>query len=378
MGRTMMPSTVGVPKERKTGESRVALTPEGVAELVHLGVQVFVEEGAGEGSSLPDSRYAAAGATLVPTEADVWEMAELVVKVKEPLPEEFRYLREDQIVFAYLHLAAYPDVAQELLRSGVVAFGCETVRKGDGSLPLLAPMSEVAGRMAPHVAAHFLQRPAGGRGILFGGAPGVRPARVLVLGAGIVGRNAAWISQGAEAEVVVIDKDVDKLRYIDSIHRGRIQTLFSSRLAIAEEVARADVVIGAALVPGARAPLLVTEDMVQSMKPGAVIVDVAIDQGGVCETSRETSHESPTYELHGVIHYAVPNMPGAVPHTSTFAFANAVLPYVAALCKEGLPRVFESHPELKEGAQIARGAVVNQAVAEALGTEHTPLGLVFS
>jgi len=370
------PLSVGVPKERKAGEHRVALTPEGAAELAHMGVRVLVEEGAGEGSAFSDAEYAAAGATLVSSEEDVWEGADLIAKVKEPLPHEFSFLDEEKILFAYLHLAAYPEVADRLIESGVVAIGCETVRKPDGSLPLLAPMSEVAGRMAPHVAARFLEKPLGGRGVLFGGAAGVRPARVLVLGAGIVGRNAAWISQGAEAEVVVVDKDIEKLRYIDSIHRGRIQTLYSSRLAIAEEVAKADVVIGAALVPGARAPLLVTEEMIRTMKPGSVIVDVAIDQGGVCETSRETSHDDPIYEVHGVLHYGVPNMPGAVPRTSTFAFANATLPYIAAICREGFPQVLTTHPELAPGCQIVHGSVVNAAVAETLGKEYTPLDQV--
>ncbi len=364
---------VGVTREVKPSEYRVAITPEGVAELNHIGVRVFVEEGAGEGSSIPDAHYAAAGATLVPTPADVWEEADLILKVKEPTPDEFSLLQPGKVLFAYLHLAAHPEVTEAAMRAGLVAVACETVRKQDGSLPLLAPMSEVAGRMAPHVAAHYLQRPSGGRGVLFGGATGVRPARVVVLGAGIVGQNAAWISQGAEAEVVMIDKDTQKLRYVDSIHRGRIQTLYSSRLAIAEEVARADVVIGAALIPGAKAPLLVTEEMVRTMKPGAVIVDVAIDQGGVCETSRETTHEDPVFEVGSVIHYGVSNMPGAVPHTSTFAFTNATLPYVVAMCKEGIPAVFRNHPELAEGVNIAGGRVVNEAVAEALGVQPVSL-----
>lgn len=364
---------VGVPKEIKPSEFRVAATPEGVAELAHLGVSVYVEEGAGLGSSIPDSHYAAAGARVVPLAEDVWAEADLVLKVKEPTPQEFQFLSQGKLLFAYLHLAAHPEVTRALLDSGVVAIACETVKKPDGSLPLLAPMSEVAGRMAPHIAAHFLQRPYGGRGVLFGGAAGVRPARVVVLGAGIVGRNAAWIAQGAEAEVVMIDKDTEKLRYVDSIHRGRIQTLYSSRLTIAEEIARADVVIGAALNPGARAPLLVTEEMVRTMKDGAVIVDVAIDQGGVCETSRETTHEDPVFEVHSVIHYGVSNMPGAVPHTSTFAFTNATLPYALAICKQGIPAVFEVYPELASGVNTVYGRVVNAAVAEALGYEATPL-----
>lgn len=367
-----MTLAVGVPRETKPSEYRVAATPEGVAELTQLGVPVFVEEGAGRRSSIPDAHYAAAGAEVLASADDVWEASDLILKVKEPTPEEFRLLGKGKILFAYLHLAAHPDVAEALQKSGMTAVACETVKKADGSLPLLAPMSEVAGKMAPHVAAHFLQRPHGGRGVLFGGAAGVRPARVVVLGAGIVGQNAAWISQGAEAEVVMVDKDTEKLRYVDSIHRGRIQTLYSSRMAIAEEIARADVVIGAALVPGARAPLLLTEDMVATMKEGSVIVDVAIDQGGICETSRETTHDDPVFEAHSVIHYGVSNMPGAVPHTSTFAFTNATLPFVMAMCKEGIPHVFEEHPELESGLNVAGGRIVNEAVAGALGVEATP------
>lgn len=369
--------SVGIPREIKPSEFRVAATPEGVAEMVHIGVSVFVEEGAGKGSSIPDAHYVSAGATVVPSAEDVWAEADLILKVKEPVPEEFGFLGEGKVLMAYLHLAAHPEVADALIRSKITAIACETVRKADGTLPLLAPMSEVAGRMAPHVAAHFLQRPHGGRGVLFGGSAGVRPARVVVLGGGIVGQNAAWIAQGAEAEVVIIDKDIEKLRYVDSIHRGRIQTLYSSRMAIAEEVARADVVIGAALVPGARAPLLVTEEMVRHMKEGAVIVDVAIDQGGVCETSRETTHDDPVFEVHSVIHYGVSNMPGAVPHTSTFAFTNATLPYALAICKEGIPGVLEHYPELKPGLNVVGGKVVNEAVAGALGVEATSLSEVF-
>lgn len=368
---------VGVPKETKAGEFRVAVTPEGVAELTHMGVSVLVEEGAGKGSSIPDAHYAAAGATLVPSAEDVWAEADLILKVKEPTPEEFHLLAEGKILFAYLHLAAHGEVAAALMDSGVTAIACETVTRADGSLPLLAPMSEVAGRMAPHVGAHFLQRPHGGRGVLLGGTSGVRPARVVVLGAGIVGQNAAWISQGAEAEVIMIDKDTEKLRYVDSIHRGRIQTLYSSRITIAEEVSRADLVIGAALVPGAKAPLLVTEEMVRTMKEGSVVVDVAIDQGGVCETSRETTHDEPVFEVHSVIHYGVSNMPGAVPHTSTFAFTNATLPFVLAMCKEGIPGVFESHHELASGVNVAGRRMVNDAVAGALGVEAASWREVF-
>jgi alanine dehydrogenase len=358
---------VGVPAETKEGEHRVALTPDGVRELVSHGHRVRVEGGAGEASSIHDAEYASAGADVVGTD-DAWAAA-LVVKVKEPQPHEFARLRPDMVLFTYLHLAAYPEVASVLLQSKTTALAYETVQHDDGALPLLAPMSEVAGRMAPQIGAHYLERDAGGRGVLLGGAPGVRPARVVVLGAGNVGWNAAWIAQGMEAEVLLLDKNLDRLRFVDQIHRGRIMTLASNRGAVERAVLEADLVIGAVLVPGGRAPTLVTEVMVEAMKRGAVIVDVAVDQGGCIETIHETTHADPVYELHGVLHYAVGNVPASVPHTSTYALTNATLPYVAELATLGVRGAVGRDPSLLRGVNAVEGQLTNQAVAEALGGE---------
>ncbi|MEY2468641.1 MAG: alanine dehydrogenase [Actinomycetota bacterium] len=356
---------VGVPREVKTAEYRVALTPDGVNELVDHDHQVLVERGAGEGSSISDDEFTRAGATLVDA-ADAWG-ADLVVKVKEPQAHEFARLRPDQILFTYLHLAAYPEVATALLGANTTAVAYETVQMPDHSLPLLAPMSEVAGRMATQVGAHFLERTHGGRGVLLGGAPGVRPARVVVLGAGNVGWNAAWIAQGMEAEVLLLDKNLDRLRFVDQIHKGRIMTLASNRAAVERAVAEADLVIGAVLVAGGRAPQVVSEAMVRSMKRGAVIVDVAVDQGGCVATTHETTHDDPVYEVDGVLHYAVGNMPGAVPHTSTYALTNATLPYVVTIANDGVKGAVAAHPELTGGVTTIAGNVTQPAVAEALG-----------
>ncbi|MFM8238082.1 MAG: alanine dehydrogenase [Actinomycetota bacterium] len=367
------PLTVGVPRERKADEHRVAITPDGVAELAHHGVSVLVEAGAGEGAAIPDDAFRAAGAEIVADAADVWGRAGLVCKVKEPQPSERDFLRADLVLFTYLHLAAYPQVADDLLAAGTTAIAYETVQAADGSLPLLAPMSEVAGRMAAQVGAHFLERHAGGRGVLMGGAPGVRPARVVVLGAGNVGWNAAWIAQGMEAEVILLDRSLDRLRLVDQIHRGRIMTLASNRGAVARAVTEADLVIGAVLVPGGRAPVLVTEDVVAAMRPGAVVVDVAVDQGGCIATTRETTHHDPVYTQHGVLHYAVGNMPGAVPHTSTYALTNATLPALVALATRGARAACADDPALRAGVNTAAGHVVNDAVATALGRPAQPL-----
>ena len=304
--------TVGVPTEVKAEEHRVAITPDGVRELLHAGAAVLVQSGAGADSSIPDDDYRRAGATIVTDAAEVWERADLVCKVKEPLESEFVHFRDGLVLFTYLHLAAYPAVADALLDAGVTGIAYETVQLPDGSLPLLAPMSEVAGRMSVQIGAHFLERHNGGRGVLLGGAPGVRPARVVVLGAGNVGWNAAWMAAGLEAEVDLLDKSIDRLRHVDQIQMGRITTLSSNRGAVERCVADADLVIGAVLVPGGRAPVVVSEDMVRSMRPGAVIIDIAIDQGGCVETSHETTHAAPTFLVHDVVHYAVGNMPGAV------------------------------------------------------------------
>ncbi len=365
---------VGVPREVKVDEHRVAITPDGVRELARHGVEVVIERGAGADSAIPDADYAAAGARLVPVAANVWDQADLICKVKEPQPEEYAHLREGLVVFAYFHLAAYRDVAEALLAGGVTAVAYETVQTADGELVLLAPMSEVAGRMSVQIGAHFLERHNGGRGVLMGGAPGVQPARVVVLGAGNVGWNAAWIAAGMEAEVNLLDLDLDRLRWVDQIHRGRITTLASNHGSVERVVADADLVIGAVLVPGGRAPTVVTGEMVRDMKPGAVIVDVAVDQGGCIETTRETTHHEPTFVRHGVLHYGVSNIPGAVPHTSTHALTNATLPYLTALALDGVAGATAARPELVPGVNTCAGVITNPAVAQALGREHVPLG----
>ena len=359
--------TVGVPREIKPEEHRVALTPDGVRELLHAGCAVLVEEGAGVDSSIPDDDYRRAGASIVARARDVWERADLICKVKEPQESEFELMRPGLVLFTYLHLAAYPLVADALIEHEVTGIAYETVQLDDGSLPLLAPMSEVAGRMSVQVGAHFLERHNGGRGVLLGGAPGVQPARVVVLGAGNVGLNAAWMAAGLEAEVNLLDRNVDRLRHVDQIQMGRITTLASNRGTVERVVAGADLVIGAVLVPGGRAPVLVTDDMVRTMKPGAVVVDIAIDQGGCVETSHETTHEDPVYERHGVLHYAVGNMPGAVPNTSTYALTNVTLPYVAELARLGVAEAVRTDEALALGVNTVAGRVVNPAVAEALG-----------
>jgi alanine dehydrogenase len=362
----MSPSVVGVPAEIKSDEYRVAITPDGVRELHLHGIDVLLEAGAGTGAAIPDASYAAAGAEIVAFAAEVWERSDIVCKVKEPQESEYAYFREDLILFTFLHLAAYPGVADALIDHGVIGVAYETVQTDDGALPLLAPMSEVAGRMSIQVGAHFLERHNGGRGVLMGGAPGVRPARVVVLGAGNVGWNAAWMAAGLEAEVDLLDRNVDRLRWIDQIQMGRITTLTSNRGQVERTVAKADLVIGAVLVPGGRAPVVVSDDVVRSMKPGAVIVDIAIDQGGCVETSRETTHHDPVYETHGVVHYAVGNMPGAVPHTSTYALTNVTLPYLAELARLGLTDAISADPVLGLGVNTARGQMVNPMVAAAL------------
>jgi alanine dehydrogenase len=365
------PRTVGVPTEIKTAEHRVAMTPDGVRELERHGIEVFIETHAGEGASFADSDYRAAGATIVPTAADAWAQ-DMVVKVKEPKAEEFTYLRADLTLFTYLHLAAYPAVATALLAAGTTGIAYETVQSADGALPLLAPMSEVAGRLAPQLGAHYLERHNGGRGVLMGGAPGVRPAKVVVLGAGNVGWNAAWIAAGMEAEVVLFDKNLDRLRWVDQIQKGRIVTLASNAGAIERNLADADLVIGAVLVAGGRAPVVVTDGMVSNMRRGAVIIDVAVDQGGCIETIHETTHTDPVYEVHGVVHYGVGNMPGAVPHTSTYALTNATLPYQLEVARFGARAAAERDPALAHGVNTVAGHVTNAPVAGALSLAFTP------
>ena len=364
---------IGVTKEIKDNEYRVAMTPGGVESLVQAGHQVLVEAGAGVGSGFSDSEYSYSGATIVAEAARVWAQAEMVVKVKEPLPQEFGFLREGLILFTYLHLAAERPLTEALLAHKVTAIAYETVQRSDGSLPLLTPMSQIAGRMAAQVAAHYLERTAGGRGKLLGGVPGVRPADVVVIGGGTVGTNAALIALGMGAHVTVIDVNVDRLRYLSETLHGNLTTLSANPRNIAEAVHHADVVIGAVLKPGAKAPHLVTHRMVQNMKPGSVVVDVSVDQGGCVETSHPTTHSDPVYQLDGVIHYCVPNMPGAVPRTSTYALSNVTLPYIQRLADQGFVKAVRSDPALALGVNTYRGHITCQAVAEAFGLECTPL-----
>ena len=364
---------VGVPKEVKDNEYRVALTPEGARELSAVGHRVIIQRGAAAGSSLPEERYVRAGAEFVDAAEEVWRESEMILKVKEPVAQEYDLLQEGQVLFTYLHLAASAPLTDVLLRRKVTSIAYETVQLPDGRLPLLAPMSEVAGRMAPHVGARFLEKGNGGRGILMGGVSGVRPAKVLVLGAGMAGNNAAWIAAGMEAEVTVLDKSLDKLRYIDQIHKGRIVTLMSDRLTLEQRVREADVLIGTVLIPGARAPKLVTAEMVQSMRPGSVIIDISIDQGGCVETSRMTTHSDPTYVEYGVVHYCVGNMPGAVPNTSTYALTNVTLPYVLAVAGDGVEAAMRADPALAGGLNTFGGQVTNRGVGEANSLDWTPV-----
>jgi len=357
-------ASIGVPSEIKRDERRVALTPDGVSELVAQGMEVRVQAGAGLGAGITDDAFAAAGARLVSQE-EAWG-AHLVVKVKEPQQEEFGFLRPDLVLFTYLHLAAYPEVGRALLEAGTTAVAYETVQLEDGSLPLLAPMSEIAGRLAAQVGAHLLEKPHGGRGILMGGCTGVRPARVVVLGAGSVGWNAARIAAAMDAEVLLLDRSPQRLRQLEADRRGRLVSLVSSRSLIERHVPAADLLIGAVLTPGGRAPTLVDEELVKQMKPGSVIVDVAIDQGGCIATSRETTHTDPVVNIHGVQHYAVGNMPGAVPYTSTEALVSVTLPYILVMAGRGLTEAVTERPELLSGLNTVNGSVCHPGVARAL------------
>ena len=356
---------IAVPQEIKKDEARVALTPDGTHELVSAGHTVLFQRGAGVGSALTDDAYAAAGAELVDDVEELFERAELMVKVKEPQLQECARLRPDQVLFTYLHLAAYPRVAEALLASGCTAIAYETVELRNGALPLLAPMSEIAGRMAAQVGARFLERPQGGRGVLLGGAPGVLPGRASVLGAGRAGVACAVAAAGLGADVVVLDKDVGKLRRLEERGVNGVRTMTASIAAIESSVISSDLVVGAVLVPGAAAPKLVSEGLVRRMRQGSVLVDVSIDQGGAFETSHETTHADPVYDLHGVTHYAVGNIPGAVPYTSTMALTNVTLPYVTELAR-GLDLALERHIELRAGVNVRDGVLVNHRVRESL------------
>ncbi|SFE92530.1 alanine dehydrogenase [Paenibacillus algorifonticola] len=364
---------IGVPKEIKTSEYRVALTPAGVTMLKAAGHQVLVQTGAGDGSGFQDGDYTSEGAVIVDSAAGIWERAEMIMKVKEPLPEEYRYFRKGQLLFTYLHLAAAPELAKALMDSEVTAIAYETIQLQNGSLPLLTPMSEVAGRMAVQVGAQFLEAFNGGRGVLLGGVPGVAPGEVVIIGGGIVGTNAAKVALGMGATVVLLERSLDRMRYLDDVFGGRIQTIMSSSYHIAEAVAKADLLIGAVLIPGAKAPHLVTEDMVKTMKKGAVIVDVAVDQGGsIATVDRATTHKDPIYVKHGVIHYAVANIPGAVPRTSTFALTNVTMPYALLLANDGLAAIKLSEP-LQKGVNTHSGKLTYEQVATALNLPFTPI-----
>jgi alanine dehydrogenase len=363
---------IGVVKEIKPDEYRVALTPEGARELVQKGHEVLVETGAGLGSQFEDAVYAAVGAELLPVDA-VWARAELLLKVKEPIAPEYGRLREGQILFTYLHIAADEALTRALLGSGATAVAYETVETDRRALPLLAPMSEVAGRLAPQAGATYLERPYGGRGLLLGGVAGVAPGTVVVVGGGIVGYNAAVIALGLGAHVTILERSVDRMRHLEEVLSGRVTLLYSSSLQIEESVAQADLVIGAVLIPGALAPKLVTREMIRSMKPGSVVVDVAIDQGGCFETSHATTHSDPVYTVDEVIHYCVANMPGGVPVTSTMALTNVTLPYVEAIADNGLAAAVAQDPALARGVNVLDGKLTYEAVAEAHGLDYTPL-----
>ncbi|KAA3627873.1 MAG: alanine dehydrogenase [Proteobacteria bacterium] len=361
---------IGVPKEIKTHEYRVGLVPASVRELVNRGHQVIIESGAGVGVGMDDGRYLMAGADVVETAAEVFERAEMIVKVKEPQAQEYVQLRDGQLLFTYLHLAPDPKQAEGLLASGCTAIAYETVTDDLGRLPLLSPMSEVAGRMSIQAGAHCLEKGQGGSGVLIGGVPGVAAARVVVLGAGVVGTNALRVAMGMEGHVTVIDKNIDRLRELDALFGSQLNTVYATQDALEQYVVKADLVIGAVLVPGAAAPHLVTREMVTAMRLGSVVVDVSIDQGGCFETSRPTTHADPTYTVDGVVHYCVANMPGAVPRTSAFALNNATLPFVVQLAAKGYRQALADNPHLRNGLNVHQGTITHPAVAEALGKPY--------
>ena len=364
---------IGVPREIKNNENRVALTPAGAKELINRGHTVYVQHSAGEGSGFPDGEYELAGAKILPSIEATYEIAEMIMKVKEPIESEYQLMKEDQLLFTYFHFASYEPLTKAMVKSKAVCLAYETVEKSDKSLPLLVPMSEVAGRMAIQKGANYLEKPLKGRGILLGGVPGVLPAKVLILGGGIVGTQAAWMAAGLGADVTIIDISLQRMRYLADVMPANVKTMMSNEYNVRTLIKDADLIIGAVLIPGAKAPHLITRDMLKDMKAGTVLVDVAVDQGGCIETCRPTTHEDPTYIIDDVVHYCVANMPGAVPYTSTLALTNATLPYAIQLAAKGWKKAAQENPDLVPGLNVIRGEIVYEAVAEAFNMPYVPV-----
>jgi alanine dehydrogenase len=364
---------IGVPKEIKNNENRVALTPAGAKELIKRGHQVYVQQSAGLGSGFSDQDYSAAGANLLPTIEATYQIAEMIMKVKEPIESEYNLIKPNQLLFTYFHFASYEPLTKAMVASKAICLAYETVEKADRSLPLLVPMSEVAGRMAIQKGANYLEKPLGGRGILLGGVPGVLPAKVLILGGGIVGTQAAWMAAGLGADVIIMDVSLPRMRYLADVMPANVKTMMSNEFNIREQIKQADLIVGAVLIPGAKAPHLITKDMLKDMKKGAVVVDVAVDQGGCIETCKPTTHENPTYVIDDVVHYCVANMPGAVPYTSTLALTNATLPYAIQLADKGWKKAVQENSDLIPGLNVIQGDIVYKAVAEAFNMPYTPV-----
>jgi alanine dehydrogenase len=364
---------IGVPKEIKNNENRVALTPAGAKELIKRGHTVYVQHTAGEGSGFPDFEYETAGAKILPTIEATYEIAEMIIKVKEPIESEYKLIKENQLLFTYFHFASYEPLTKAMVASKAVCLAYETVEKTDRSLPLLVPMSEVAGRMAIQKGANYLEKPLKGRGILLGGVPGVLPAKVLILGGGIVGTQAAWMAAGLGADVTIMDVSLPRMRYLADVMPANVKTMMSNEYNIRKMIKNHDLIVGAVLIPGAKAPHLITRDMLKEMQPGTVVVDVAVDQGGCIETCKPTTHENPTYIIDDVVHYCVANMPGAVPYTSTLALTNATLPYAIQLADKGWKKAAQENPDLVPGLNVINGEIVYEAVAQAFDMPYTPV-----
>ncbi|WP_370087392.1 alanine dehydrogenase [Ekhidna sp.] len=362
---------IGVPKEIKNNENRVAVTPSGVVEFTKRGHEIYIQSTAGEGSGFTDDQYIEAGAKILPTIEEVYGIAEMIIKVKEPIEPEYKLCKKDQLIFTYFHFASHEPLTKAMIESGAVCLAYETVERPDRSLPLLIPMSEVAGRMSVQEGAKYLEKPLKGRGILLGGVPGVRPAKVMILGGGVVGTNAAKMAAGMGADVTILDLNLQRLRYLDDVMPANVNTFMSSEYNIRELISTHDLIIGAVLIPGAKAPHLVTKDMLKEMQPGTVLVDVAVDQGGCIETCKPTTHENPTYIIDDVVHYCVANMPGAVPYTSTLALTNATLPYAIQLANKGWKKACNENDELKLGLNVINGEVVYKGVADAFDMPYT-------